>query len=279
LSTSLLGILSALASAVSWGGGDFSGGYASRRSLPFQVLVATSGISMLIFLGSARFIGELFPSTSSVIWAILAGIAGVLGLGALYQGLSQGSAAIVSPTAGVLGAAIPVIFSAITEGMPRLERLVGICIGVAGIWLVGMTGSREAHLRRRDLILATIAGINFAAFFIFLGEIPQGSFFYPLTIAKTASIMIAISILAVQRKRVAPAANPNLLLAGVLEAGGNWGYLLARQLTRLDVAVVLSSMYPAVTVALAWLVTRQQISRMQWVGMSLCLLAVALIAL
>jgi drug/metabolite transporter (DMT)-like permease len=279
LTTSLLGILSALASAVSWGGGDFSGGYASRRSLPFQVLVASGAISVLVFLSSALFTGELLPPISSVKWAVLAGVAGVLGLGALYQGLAQGSAAIVSPSAAVLGASIPVIFSVLIEGMPPVERLVGICLGVAGIRLVSMTGSSEAHLRRRDLILALLAGFSFAAFFILLSEIPHGSLFYPLAIAKTISILTAVIILAVQSKRVVPAADPVLLLAGVLEAGGNWGYLLARQLTRLDIAVVVSSMYPAVTVILAWLVTRQHISRSQWGGMVLCLVAVALIAL
>lgn len=279
MTTSLLGILSALASAASWGGGDFSGGYASRRNLPFQVLVASGAISMLVFLSSALVTGELLPPVSSGKWAVLAGIAGALGLGALYQGLAMGSAAVVSPTAAVLGASIPVIFSALIEGMPPIERLVGICLGVAGIWLVSMTGSGDVHLRRRDLILAFLAGISFAAFFIFLGEIPQGSLFYPLAIAKTISILTAFSILAMQRKRLIPTADPVLLLAGVLEAGGNWGYLLARQLTRLDVAVVVSSMYPAVTVVLAWLVSRQHISRVQWVGMVLCLIAVALIAL
>jgi len=63
-------------------------------------------------------------------------------------------------------------------------------------------------------------------------------------------------------------------LAGILEAGGNWDFLLARQLTRLDVAVVISSMYPAVTVILAWLVMHQHISKIQWIGMVICLLSV-----
>ncbi len=90
LTASLLGILSALFSAVSWGGGDFSGGYASRRSLPFQVLIASGAISLIIFLFSALIIGEPFPTTPSLVWATLAGIAGALGLGALYQGLAQG---------------------------------------------------------------------------------------------------------------------------------------------------------------------------------------------
>ena len=279
MTSSMLGILAALASAVSWGGGDFSGGLASRRSLPFQVLATSGFISLLIFLGSALIIRELLPPPSSLIWAMLAGIAGALGLGSLYQGLAKGSAAIVSPTAAVLGASIPVIFSAISEGLPRMERLVGICLGVLGIWLVSQSASGDSHLRHRDLTLAVLAGISFAVFFIFLGEIPPGSIFYPLAIAKGVSVLTAISILCLQRKSILPKPDPVLILTGVFEAGGNWGFLLSRQLTRLDIAVVLSSMYPAVTVILAWLITRQHISRSQWAGMVLCLLAVALIAL
>ena len=279
LTTSLLGILSALVSAVSWGGGDFSGGYASRRSLPFQVLIASGAISLIIFLFSALIIGEPFPTPLNLVWAALAGIAGALGLGALYQGLAQGSAAIVSPTAAVLGASIPVVFNALSEGLPRPELLVGICIGVLGIGLVSLAGSGDLQLRRRDLTLAVLAGMSFAAFFIFLGEIPSGSIFYPLAAAKLVSVLTAFFILTMQKKRRLPAPDPILIVAGVLEAGGNWGYLLARQLTRLDVAVVLSSMYPAVTVILAWFFLHQHIRKAQLTGIVFCLLTVVLIAL
>jgi drug/metabolite transporter (DMT)-like permease len=279
LTTSLLGILSALASALSWGGGDFSGGYASRRSLPFQVLVASGVVSIFVFLCSALIIGEQLPALLSLAWAMSAGIAGALGLGALYQGLAKGSAAIVSPTAAVLGASIPVVFSALSEGLPRWERLVGICIGVIGIWLVSSTNSGDLQLRRRDLTLALLAGTSFAVFFICLSEIPAGSLFFPLAFAKGVSVLTACTILSAQKNRVLPAPDPILIIAGVLEAGGNWGYLLARQLTRLDIAVVLSSMYPAVTVILAWHFMHQNISKVQLTGILSCMLAVVLIAL
>jgi drug/metabolite transporter (DMT)-like permease len=279
LTTSLLGILSALASALSWGGGDFSGGYASRRSLPFQVLVASGVISLIIFLCSALIIGEQLPATLSIAWAISAGITGALGLGALYQGLATGSAAIVSPTAAVLGASIPVVFSAFSEGLPRWERLLGICLGVIGIWLVSLTGSGDLQLRRRDLTLALFAGTCFAIFFICLSKIPAGSLFFPLALAKGMSVLTACIILTTQKNRILPSPDPVLIAAGVLEAGGNWGFLLARQLTRLDVAVVLSSMYPAVTVILAWYFTHQHISKPQLSGIISCMLAVVLIAI
>jgi len=208
-----------------------------------------------------------------------AGFAGALGLGALYQGLAKGSAAIVSPTAAVLGASIPVVFSAFSEGLPRWERLAGICLGVIGIFLVGLTGSGDLQLRRRDLTLALLAGTSFAVFFICLSEIPAGSLFLPLALAKGVSVLTASIILTAQKNRILPAPDPVLIVAGVLEAGGNWGYLLARQLTRLDIAVVLSSMYPAVTVILARHFMHQHISKVQLTGIMCCLLAVVLIAL
>jgi drug/metabolite transporter (DMT)-like permease len=47
----------------------------------------------------------------------------------------------------------------------------------------------------------------------------------------------------------------------------------------LDVAVVLSSLYPASTVILARLVLDEQVSRTQWVGVGFCVVAISLIAI
>ena len=75
----------------------------------------------------------------------------------------------------------------------------------------------------------------------------------------------------------APRANPVTLLCGMLDAGGNIFYVLARQFTRLDVAAVLSSLYPASTVLLAALLLKEKISRNQLIGVVICLAAIALI--
>ena len=48
------------------------------------------------------------------------------------------------------------------------------------------------------------------------------------------------------------------------------------QFTRLDVAAVLSSLYPAVLVFLATIILKEKVARAQWVGVCACLLAVVL---
>jgi len=89
---------------LTWGGGDFVGGLAARRISHFQVvaLAALSGLAVFVPIGILR--GEGLPSTSSALWALAAGLSGAVGVAALYAGLARGSAAVIAPTATVIGA-------------------------------------------------------------------------------------------------------------------------------------------------------------------------------
>ena len=276
----VLGILFALTSALVWGGGDFSGGLATRRNSQFQVLAlsALSGIVLLLVFAAAR--QEAFPSLPSSIWAMLAGACGAVGIAALYRALSIGYAASVAPTAAVIGAALPVGFSNVVEGMPDTTRMTGFVLALLGIWLVSRPSHLAGSVSRQGFLLACLAGLGFGGFFILIAQVEPSRLFTPLVIARSVTFSTALLLLRVYRLPLhALTDNPIALLAGLLDAGGNVFYLLAKQYTRLDVAAVLASLYPVTTVLLAGLILKERVSGGQWIGVGICFAAIVLITI
>ncbi len=277
--TPLLGILLALAAAVVWGGGDFSGGLATRRNHQFQVLAlsAVSGIIVLVVLALLK--GESIPSMRGTIFAVLAGAAAALGLASLYRGLSLGNAATVAPTAAVIGAIIPVGFTALAEGLPDAAQSTGMILGLLGIWLVSRTSFSGNEKSQQGFALACLAGLGFGAFFTLIAQVEPGLVFTPLILARGVTLLVALLLLRIGHMPPGRlAANPTALLAGALDVTGDAFYLLAREYTRLDIATVLGSLYPATTVLLSFFILRERITRTQLLGLVLCLAAVSLIA-
>jgi drug/metabolite transporter (DMT)-like permease len=280
LPADLMGIVLALTSAFVWGSGDFSGGLAARRDNQYKVLAlaALSGTAVLLLAAALR--GESLPSPTSALWAMLAGASGGLGLAALYRGLSLGHAASVAPTAAVIGAVLPVAFSGFVEGLPGVTRLAGFALACLGIWLVSQTTPQDMAVSRTSFVLACLAGAGFGGFFIFIAQVERGLVFTPLIVTRCITLSVALLLLRMRRLPWGPVTpNPVALVAGVLDAGGNVFYLLAKQFTRLDVAAVLSSLYPASTVLLSCILLKETVTRTQWLGVAVCLAAIVFITI
>lgn len=278
--SSILGIVFALASAVSWGTGDFGGGVATRTKNQFQVLFLASLPGIVILGLMALVTGEPLPSWRDILWAFSGGLSGALGIAYFYQGLSRGNTATIAPTAAAIGACLPVVFGILSIGIPGALKLAGFVSAIAGIWFVSRPHGNRTLLDRQGLLYAVIAGTGFGVFFVLLAQVEKGLVFGPLVFSKLAALVLATGIILSRGGRVPSlVSSPVAILAGVFDAGGNAFYMLARQFTRLDVAAVLSSMYPAVTVILSCLILKEQVSASQWSGVVLCLFAIALISM
>ncbi len=278
MTSSLLAVVLGLLSAASWGSGDFAGGLASKRSPLLGVLAIGQGTGVVLALAAAALIGEPLPQPATIAWSAAAGASGAVGLAALYRGLAVGRMAVVAPVSAVLSAALPVVWSAAAEGLPPASKLGGFGLALAGIWLVARAGPSEGG--GEGLPLAILAGCGFGGFLILLHRGATGGTFWPLVAARGTSLALSLGAALVLRRPFRPAVSalPLVVLSGALDAGGNAFFVLSTHAGRLDIAAVLSSMYPASTVLLAAALLRERISRPQGAGIAAVLGAIALIA-
>ncbi len=277
LSSSVFAAFLALLAAAAWGAGDFSGGLAARRVGAFRAVLVpyTLGMVVLVIVALAR--GEMLPATADVLWGAGAGLAGMSGLAFLLRGFREGRMGIVGPVSAVLTAAIPVVFAAVTQGLPGTVQLLGFAIALVALWLISRPQSSGS--RPGGLGLALLAGLGFGVFFVALDQVSSGAVFWPLVVGRLAAVGVMLPLALARRKPVLPPGAPLglLAMAGVLDATGNLFFLLATQTGRLDVAAVLGSLYPGVTALLAWLLAGEHLARPQVIGAAAALVAIVLI--
>ena len=212
-------------------------------------------------------------------WGGVAGLAGAVGLVAFYQALSVGRMVFVAPIAAMLSAAIPVLFSVFIEGLPAPLQLVGFVLAFIAVGLISGLGVVKG--RPKGLGLALLAGLGFGSFFILISRVSHGARFWPPAAARLSSLLFLFAVVLIRRQKVLPEKSvwPVVFLAGALDVAGNvFFFVLATHSGRLDVAAILSSLYPAVTVLLAIIILRERVTRLQTIGILVALVAISLIS-
>ena len=275
-----LALVFGLASALAWGAGDFSGGLATKRGNVYSVVLISQIIGGFFLAILALLLRETFPPTNDLLFGAVAGLAGVIGLLALYSGLATGRMGIVAPLTAVLSATIPIIFSLFTEGIPPTMQIFGFGLALVAVWLLSGAGGTEG-VQITELGYAVIAGSGFALFFILIDQANETAVFWPLVMARIASVTFLGLFILLRGVWERPSRKqlPLIILAGMLDALGNAFFTLSARYGRLDLAAILSSLYPASTVLLAQLILHERLDRNQWIGVIVALLAVVLITL
>lgn len=265
-----------------WGTADFAGGCGARRSDAFVVTAFSYICAFAAMLTVAVAQHGAFPNRASIVWALIAGSVGGFSLAIFYRSLAMGKMGISAPIGALLGAAIPTLVDVALEGAPSRWAVGGFILAVVAIWLItrpeASVESDEAG-HPKGVAMAALAGVGFAGFYLCIHQ-ATGSPIWIAAISRIGSLVattIAIVIIRSPLTLDVPSA-AYAAVAGVFDVVASALFIYAAQRGRLDEAVVITSLYPAITVLLARIVLKEHFSRWKFVGLLAALAAVPLIA-
>lgn len=276
----MVSIIYGLFSALAWGGGDFFGGLASRKTGAYRAVFYAEIIGLAFLIAGVAFFSETLPSWQNLLLAGAAGAIGSTGLLILYHAMTTGSMSIATPVSALLAAALPVAVGAVTEGIPPITKLAGFALALLAVWLVAQEHSQKTQLMRlADLKLPLVAGLCFGTYFIMMHQASSDTIIWPMLASRSAGTLALLVFMLALRTEwgvKTPMAWPLIGLNAILDVGGNVFYILAGQTGRMDVSAVLSSLFPGTTVLLAWLILKEKINIVQWLGILSALAAIVL---
>ena len=276
-----IGIVLALASALAYGAADFVGGIGSRRHSAWQIAAVGQAAGAVVMF-AAGLLSPGDPAAGDYLWALVAGLGSAAGSIFLYLGLSRGRMGLVAPVSGVGAALLPLLAGLAYGERPGWLVWLGVLAALPGIWLVSRTNdTQRAANARRSLVYGACAGVGFGVLFIALDRISSDAGLLPLAlnqlVGTAATVVAAVALRQVWHPSIDSLGWGSV--SGVLGAAGTLSFLVATATASLAITGVLASLYPAVTVLLAAAILKERIGPGQRVGILLCTLAVAAMAL
>ena len=271
--------LTAMASAVTLGIADFTGGFAGRRSSAASVAIAVESVGLV----AVPLAFALLPhgwDAPAAIQAFAGGAVGGLGLVAFYRAMSLNLIGVVAPITGFVAAALPVAVGLI--GGDHLEpwQVGGIAVGLAALVLINGPSREGVRNARLGVTLALLAGVSFGLFFILFHAASHAGVtaFVSGRFGSASAALLAAAV-----TRTSPLIRRSVLriiaIGGVFDGTGVVLYLYATHTGLLSVTALLTSFYPAFTVICARVFTHERMTPLQAVGAALAVVAIALIAI
>jgi drug/metabolite transporter (DMT)-like permease len=277
-----MGILLGLVTALTWGGADFLARFATHRIGTLRTMFymqATGFVLLTIFLPWLGGWGHLADGSGWQPWAwgLLAGCINAFSTLALYRSFEIGKMAVVAP----LSASYPVLtilLSILTGERLTPLRGAGIVFTLLGVLVVAHgeqpadeSAAEPARRSGEGIGWAICAALGFGVLFWLFGirMVPRvGATQTVWMIRLTCTILAGgVILLAKQPMRLPRGqARPLALGTGILDTSAFVVCAYGMRMEQVAVISVLSSLYGAVTVALAAIFLREHISRQQWAG-------------
>jgi len=273
------GVLLGVGSAAAWGTGDFAGGLAARRAGGMLVTGGAQVVGFLLLLLAVVVLQPGAPAASTIALGALGGVAGGLGLAALYRGLAMGAMGLVSAVSGVGAVLIPLVVGVLlwktTIGPLQLAG-----VGCALVAVAAASGATTRGVSREGVLLALAAALGFGLWFVFLGRAAEDDQLWALVASRgSASIVVGGSALLRADRSGLRGVAPLIAVAGLLDVAANGMVVLAFATIPVGIAAALSGTYPLATMVLARTVLGEALPRLGLVAFALAVTGIVLISL
>jgi drug/metabolite transporter (DMT)-like permease len=269
--------------AVSWGTSDFIARFSGRAvghhaALFGMLLTGSILLSLWVWLADAALVWAI-----DRLWLIgLSGLTIMLATLWLYQGLARGPISVVAPIVGSYPGLI-VVFAMVAGLRPSLVQWTAIAATMLGVAIVARSaGSFEAAAASpRDLrttVLISLASATAFAVGVFTAQlaVPVYGELQTTWLSRLTSLAVLLLLFIGRgRPRLPLRWWPAVMSQGCLDTGGYLALYAGSHGEASEVAAVTASAFGAVTTLLAWIVLRERIRLVQWLGIALVFAGVA----
>ena len=275
-----MGILLGVVAAILLGVSDFCAARASRSIHSLTVTRTALGVSAILMTLLLTMVTSRWTSRDTLIGA-LSGLSMMTGLALLYRGYSIAKMGAVAPSSSVVLSAVPVLWDATHGRYPGALGLVGIGLGLIGVvaatWDPSGSGST-----RLGLLLGVTSGVFFGVAFTLMSETDKSAGLSPAVAQRAAGFAVLMLVATRHRIPVLATRDPErrwAIATGI--AGGVAIAALQLGFQRGDAGPVgvASSQFASVAVVLAAVFSKEKLRTMQWLGVAVAGIGVALLAL
>ena len=274
--------LLALLSSILWGTSDFEGGRLSKKHAPLAVLgfsqVLGLIVGLILMLITGAWHSQALGDGGYLVPGIFAGLLGYLGLFCLYAGLSTGRMGVVSPISS-MGAVVPLTYALLKGDTLSTITSIGVVLALVGVFCASGPELSQG-LPIKPLILALGAAFGFGTALTAMSIGSQSSALMTMVSMRAATFFVTM-LLAIKFRTTGSFTRkeyPSLIFIGTADFLANVLLGVACNNGLVSIAMVLGSLFPIATAVLAFKILHERLHKVQYVGIVLAVLGVALIS-
>lgn len=275
--------------AIGLGSADFMGRFSSRavghhNALLGMLLASFVLVSLWMWGAGTSIIWE----ANGLLLVVVLGVATTVMTLLLYWGLARGPVSVVAPIVAAHPVLVLLYYFVVGDVRPGVAEWIAMVAIIVGVAIVAQSAESEdsegVNNRKALQITIVIAVLSSFAYAVLVVAGQAAAPIYgevqTLWMGRLVSLVTLFLIFAGRRRAPELPGRwwPFLAGQGLLDAGGYIALFAGSQGANAEVAVVTASTFGVITVLLAWVILRERINVLQWLGITLVFSGIAAVS-